>query len=581
MLDFFQSRIKYKFENEELMKSALRSAHRDRDDGVLDDGNRCLAHYGVSTISMVESYNAVVGSGMTLHDFNKRDYWSKTKKGRAKACRALGFEPFIIRSVRQQHQPASETVLDNAFSAIIGAIWLDCEARGKSTADTRCTVWKVLREMDAILESSSSSSGENDVLLSMNNDSNAMIAPSFEQSNTTDLISAEQLGDIDNCTHDRFAQALIDSPFGELPYEYLIVEPQGASIQASVEADSTLPREDCLFSNIDEHVITSSAQDISACAELGTEFDGILSTSHYDYYGGPIFCSSEPLQNIESNATTPVTCAKRKRTEDSVERANSTYLRVLDLEQQKLDGFSQYEKERLARYLDHPEITKLEKESSVLFRFFYLAIGSWQTIDDFKNQLRLARNVSSVHKRPRTSIWSAAQTYNEICRLEKEEALSVLLRRYHTINLCVNEKERHQYCSNMIVETLHTVGVARRSNPGNPVLALDAIAIDQLLYKSMPDAQPETNDFKKARRRVKRLRKLARHLHILVQDYGFGILALLPSGPSFEELSLTDNMFALEKGKPVCRKFSTSSGHMFFGKRYCLSCRRSGPLVSG
>lgn len=69
MSNYIQSRINYTFGNEELVKLALRSAHREKDDRLVDDGNRGLAHYGVSAISMVETHNAIVESGRTLRKF--------------------------------------------------------------------------------------------------------------------------------------------------------------------------------------------------------------------------------------------------------------------------------------------------------------------------------------------------------------------------------------------------------------------------------------------------------------------------------------------------------------------------------
>ena len=89
---------------------------------------------------------------MRVDDLNTQDHWSKTKKGRAMACRALGIEPFITQSVRQQHQPPSDTILDNALSAILGAVWLDCESQGKTASETRCTTSKVMRTIYAVLE---------------------------------------------------------------------------------------------------------------------------------------------------------------------------------------------------------------------------------------------------------------------------------------------------------------------------------------------------------------------------------------------------------------------------------------------
>jgi hypothetical protein len=110
------------------------------------------------------------------------------------------------------------------------------------------------------------------------------------------------------------------------------------------------------------------------------------------------------------------------------------------------------------------------------------------------------------------------------------------------MRLCGNENKTCPGYSQMIVETPSTVGTAGRAQAGNPNFASDAKLTDELLRKIMPNTQYGSGEFEKARRKVKQLRRLARYLYILVDSYGFGILALLPSGPSFGELSLTDAM---------------------------------------
>lgn len=343
-------------------------------------------------------------------------------------------------------------------------------------------------------------------------------------------------------TQDWFDRAFGGLPCGLLPNEGIVLKPQGLPIQAPVEAESTLLPEGCDADVLTELAMTSSTQDLTVWARSGANFNGVSNMSHYSISGRPIFHSPRTLRIVDSNATAPVTCPKRKRTQDSKERADSTYCSMLHSEQQKLECVSQDEKEVLVKHLEHPEISKLEEKSSNRLHFLYLAIGSWHTICDFRDQLRLARSNPSVHRQLCVSKWSAAETYTEICRLERVEALSILLRRYHTLVLCENEQECPNRCSPMVVETPHTIGVAGRSNAGNPISAQDASLTNQLLYKIMPGAQPGTNGFETARRRVKRLRKLAKYLRILVHSYGFGVLALLPSGPSFGEVSLTDNM---------------------------------------
>lgn len=88
---------------------------------------------------------------MRLGDAESRQHWSKTKQGRANVCKKLGVESCIVQSVRQQQEPPSTTVLANALSAIIGAVWLDLEERGERTAAARTKVFNILRHMDSIV----------------------------------------------------------------------------------------------------------------------------------------------------------------------------------------------------------------------------------------------------------------------------------------------------------------------------------------------------------------------------------------------------------------------------------------------
>ena len=64
---FIQTKLRYRFVNEQLFHSALRSAHRGKDDDdVLDDGNRGLAHYGKLAIQMAMAHEAIIDNGKTL-----------------------------------------------------------------------------------------------------------------------------------------------------------------------------------------------------------------------------------------------------------------------------------------------------------------------------------------------------------------------------------------------------------------------------------------------------------------------------------------------------------------------------------
>ena len=88
---------------------------------------------------------------MRSGDAESRQHWSKTKQGRANVCQRLGIDSCIVQSVRQQQEPPSTTVLANALSAVVGAVWLDLEERGERTAAARTKVFDILRHIDSII----------------------------------------------------------------------------------------------------------------------------------------------------------------------------------------------------------------------------------------------------------------------------------------------------------------------------------------------------------------------------------------------------------------------------------------------
>ncbi|KAF3006091.1 hypothetical protein E8E13_011127 [Curvularia kusanoi] len=540
-----QTNLHYAFVNEQLLHSALRSAHREKDaDGVHDDGNRGLAHYGNLAIQMVMAYEAVIDKGMTLYDLHTHDHWSKTKKSRAKACKVLGIEPLIIKSVRQQHQSPSDTVLDHALSAVLGAIWLDCERQEQKLSDIRSTILRVLRTIDAIVDEQSVTA---DCVPGVEE------TPAHKCNSITDLPGGQSAttglnqGGLDDVEY--FIREWFEKELGHLPLEMLTHQNSPLALQAFSGQD------DCItFLNsrhMDDINVSNPAPvvDYSAFegADVGPRADGLGYETQDDEPSDTQTAQTGQSQlvtsqNIPSDAAKAMKGAKRKRDQGGEENFNSLYQKMLQAEQRKLACVSQVEQESLNRFLRHPALEKLEGKASILAQFLYLAIGSWRTIVDFKDLLQLARSDSTVCRQPSLLRCNAAVMYGEICRLEKEEALCVLLRRYHIINLCDEEQLYNDCHSHIIVETPITVGGLRVAKPGNPVFALDSSLTERLLSKIMPSTDPESGEFKKARSKVKRLRRLAERLHILVKRYGFGVLGLLPSGSSFEQMSLTDNM---------------------------------------
>lgn len=222
LMEFVQTRIDYYFADIQLLKSALKAAHRDKEDENTDDGNRGLARIGILAVEMAETYNAIVIENLTISkssiihiaelvltftdEANSREHWWKDKKGRAKVCESLGIGSYIKQSARQGGLSPSTAVLDHALSALFGAVWLDCENQGKSANETRSTISKVLHHIDAsVKEPRSAVDGWNDILV----EGNSLWNPLIKE--TTGILMLEDW--VNNATEN--AQPMALNPTGD------------------------------------------------------------------------------------------------------------------------------------------------------------------------------------------------------------------------------------------------------------------------------------------------------------------------------------------------------------------------------
>lgn len=470
-----------------------------------------------------------------------QDHWSKTKKSRAKACKLLGIEPLITKSIRQQHQSPSDTVLDHALSAVLGAVWLDCERQEQKVSDIRLTILEVLRTIDAIVVEQSITAGcVTGVDKSPTHQYSIITGPPEGRFETTDL-NHGGLDDVESFTREWFEQELSHFPSEMLPHQdsSLMLQPFAGQDDSIAYLESR---------DVFDINASGPASSSNHPAFEGTDVEPCADGLQYERHDRGPSDAQRGQSNISTSPNTPIYAArivkggKRKRNQDRETKLDSLYYKMLQAEQRKLTRVSQVDQESLIPFLQHPVLEKLERKPSILVRHLYLAIGSWETIADFKDLLQLARSDSGICRQPSLLPCTAATMYREICQLEKEESLCVLLRRYYILNLCDEEQLYNDRHSHVIVETPATVGEFRVAKPGNPVFALDSSLTERLLSKIMPDTDPESDEFKKARSKVKRLRKLAGRLRLLVKRYGFGVLGLLPSGSSFEQMPLTDSM---------------------------------------
>lgn len=450
----------------------------------------------------------------------------------------LGLKALITQSVRQQHQPPSDTVLDHALSAVLGAIWLDCERQEHKMSYIRSIILEVLRTIDAIVgEQLVTTRHVTGVDEKATDRCDLSMDPPERQFEPSDL-NYGSIDDVERFTRDWFEQEIGQFTHEMLPHQ---ADPAALELPAGQE-DFVAFFEEYRVNDIgatdlvshDNHLIFGNS-DIEPCTD-GLSYERQENHTSDEQMEEPL------LRTSPSNAGSTVKGSKRKRNQDIGEKHRSLYREMLQTEKQKLIHVSQVDQGNLIRFLQHPVLEKQDGRTSTLTRFLYLAIGSWKTIVAFNDLLQLARSDKSVCRQACLLPRDVAAMYGEICRLEKEEALCVLLRRYYIIILCDEEQLYNDRHSHVIVETPVTIGGVRVAKPGNPVFARDSSLTERLLLKIMPDIDPKSTEFKNARSKVKRLRKLAERLRLLVKCYGFGILGLLPSGSSFGQISLTDDM---------------------------------------
>jgi hypothetical protein len=267
------------------------------------------------------------------------------------------------------------------------------------------------------------------------------------------------------------------------------------------------------------------------CNQLG---DGQISDAHRR--------SSDTAESTQ----TGVTPGKRKRSQDPGGRplGSSMYHRLFQEEQVKLNGVPNSIHDDVEALLDHPQISELSTDPSQVMqlRLLYLAIGSCQSLIDFKEKLRAARDAPTDLPQRIGLPVCPTESLREICHLDDQEILCVLFRRYHVVKLFETELETLHQSNEMIVDTPMTFGKGHRARIGNPAVRQEAALTDRLLRKVKPELEKGTKEFQKFRVKISRLRRLAKVLRMLTEAYGFGILALLPCGPTYSELALTDNM---------------------------------------
>lgn len=569
MVDHVQETIGYRFFDCGLLRVALKTAHRSEEDETSDDGNRGLAKIGASIIEMVETHDIVMTKGKTKSnlvvtslflmrsptrpgDAESRQHWSKTKKGRANACRRLGIEPCIVQSVRQKHERPSTTILANALSAIVGAVWLDLEKQDERSATARTKVFNILRHIDSIIADTAHptlNTANGGIALDPEGNKGRQLYEEVSHFGTSDVTISRDAIDMHTIMPHHLGEnqqgvssgMLTDVfPLNETtsdPNSLLLNDMNGVfsapKCDVSLITKQLLEAQMHVQDNMNLFLVEGEMDfDIAALPQLDEAFQ---------QFDERLWIESEGVGHAE-----PTALRKRKQAHsgNGTYDDNPAYCNLLRIERQKSAARSMPERDMTERYLVCIHIDDISQSLTQVkqLRSLYLGIGSCGTLLDFEELLRVARQKKIVYSHPSKPDLSIMERYNEICRLESEEALCVLARRYHVIKFCDTEQEVFRQNNCIIMETSSTFGAAHKAQRGNPNVLREAAMTAALATQIRPGLKEESKECKKFCDKVKRLRKLARNLQMLTNVYGFGILALLPSGPSYQDLSITDTV---------------------------------------
>lgn len=570
IMDSVQRKIGYDFTYDEYLINAFVAAHRSDEDGVASDGNRGMARIGQIAVEMAETCYAVVVEKARLSkhsskrtsehiimrtaDINRRKCWWKDKKKVAKACEALGLEPHIVRSPRQTGQVLSPEVLNFALNAVIGAIWLDCQAQNRSISDTCNTISRILSQINTILNPTTMASGDQDGSLIAEN--SAPVFPTRLVTHETwdgnlgsDLDATENSGNLETYESfsvfppDPFSERLDDLVTERLSPERFILEQLPVPENDTAELVSQSYDQEKVISSL-----SSRTQGVGIQSVFPVEQETVMESTIREAADSSVSItttSKRALPGRESRDSAGVQLTgslqkKSKLAQTERDKVSAVLESLLDAERQKIDAYSEPERTKLQRYLDYPRTAQL-KDPCHLFRFLYLAVGSWDTLADFACQLQNAREARRSFALPSPFASTASMAFNTICRLDSEKTTCILLKRYYAIQLLEEGQRSSQSCKSIHMETPGTFGFGN-TQIGNPQVRRDAAEIKFLISKIVPGVEDTSKAYSTVYSKVKRFRQLGKRLQILTEHFGIGILVLLPSGPSFVGFSLTDPM---------------------------------------
>lgn len=161
------------------------------------------------------------------------------------------------------------------------------------------------------------------------------------------------------------------------------------------------------------------------------------------------------------------------------------------------------------------------------------------------------RDLASVQRRPFTGKLTLPRW--DLSPKERVEAIEALndnvmymsfLKRCHILELFRSLSGSHKTSDGFVHETIQSISRNPRSQLGNPLVMEDSRISKGMLAQLYPDLDQKSPEYSRKERSVNRLRKIGQRLDLLVQNFGFGMIGLipLPTDGGEQAFNITDTL---------------------------------------
>jgi len=187
----------------------------------------------------------------------------------------------------------------------------------------------------------------------------------------------------------------------------------------------------------------------------------------------------------------------------------------------------------------------LNTNQILIVKTFFFAIASSQSLALLQDVVRGYRYAAANNLAKMEYDLSKANRLKEIEHLSETINYFSFLRRCHILQLFIDSSASNAQSSDgFVIKTTQSISTQIGTKVGNPRHLADADISKSIMNEVYPEMKEGATEYVRKYRHVSNLRKLGQRLHLLVLQFGYGILGLLPLANSADEsiVSITDKM---------------------------------------